>query len=316
MAKRSTALRLLDEGKKEQINTETLDWFRKYQIDMSIRELSPKSIYSYNNDLWNWFIYILDNQYNTSVLELEEDDIMEFLYFCKQHGNNSRRMKRRMATISALYKFLRRKRAITENPMEFIERPKRDVDIVVQTYLTKEQVELIKEKLIEHGDLQLLAYAMFSLSTMARVNAVSNTHWGQIDFNMRVVNDVLEKEGKRVTLYFSEEVKDILLRLKQQREEEGIECDYVFIAKSNGVYQNVSTSTLSAWTKKIGEMIGVPTLHCHDWRHSNAQLLKVAGCPIEVISDLLNHSGLDVTKKHYLVQDKEQMKSVKDMYEV
>src|SRR3712207_3079850 len=95
-------------------------------------------------DLYNWFTYILDKQFNQCIIELNEDDIMEFLYFCKQQGNNSRRMKRRMASISAFYKFLRKKRIIKENPMEFIDRPRKDTDVVTQTFLTKDQVEQIK----------------------------------------------------------------------------------------------------------------------------------------------------------------------------
>ena len=61
-------------------------------------------------------------------------------------------------------------------------------------------------------------------------------------------------------------------------------------------------------------MIGVPELHPHDFRHSGSQLLKVNGAPIELISELLNHSGLDVTKKHYLTQDKKQMKLDRDKF--
>ena len=66
------------------------------------------------------------NQGNQSIIDLTEDDVTEFLYFCKTEGNNSRRMKRRMASISAFYKFLRKKKLITENPMEFMDRPKKD----------------------------------------------------------------------------------------------------------------------------------------------------------------------------------------------
>ena len=74
-------------------------------------------------------------------------------------------------------------------------------------FLTREQVELMKEKLTEHGDIQLKTYALFSLSTMARVNAISNVRWEQIDFENRIFKDVLEKEGKIVDLFFSKEAK-------------------------------------------------------------------------------------------------------------
>jgi site-specific recombinase XerD len=183
MAEMSKKIRFYDEEKLKNINQETTKLYNKYKVDMSLRELSKKTVSGYDNDLSHWFIYIYDNQGNQCITDLEEDDITEFLYYCKTNGNNAERMKRRMSAISAFYKFLRRKKIIKENPMEFIERPKKDTDVVVQTFLTQEQVDLMKQKLIEHGDLQLEVYALLSLSTMARVNAMSNIEWKQIAFN-------------------------------------------------------------------------------------------------------------------------------------
>ena len=59
----------------------------------------------------------------------------------------------------------------------------------------------------------------------------------------------------------------------------------------------LQNSTLDKWCKKIGNMIDVPTLHPHDFRHSYATLLKNEGVSLEDVSTMLNHSGTDVTKK-------------------
>jgi site-specific recombinase XerD len=316
MAERSKRIEMSDDVKIEKLNVKTVKYYNKYEVDMSIRELSPKTIYNYKTDLYQWFIYVLDNQGNQCITDLDEDDITEFIYWCKQQGNNTRRIKRRMSSISAFYKYLRKKRIISENPMEFIDRPKRDVDVITQTYLTAEQVVLMKEKLREYGDLQIEIYALLSLSTMGRVNAISNICWKQIDFKNRVIENVLEKEQRLVNLFFNEECKELLLTLKAKREAEGIVCDNIFITNYDGGYSRASVTTLTSWCKKTGNMIGLETLHPHDYRHSNAQLLKLSGCPIEIISELLNHSGLDVTKKFYLKQDTKLMKSEKDKYEL
>jgi len=315
MAERSKRIYFYDAEKLKKINPETMKLWNKYKIDMTIRELSQNTIDGYENDIQHWLIYIYDNQANQCITDLQEDDIIEFIYFCKVEGNNSRRMKRRMSSLSAFYKFLRRKKIIPENPMEFIERPKKDTDIAVQTFLTQEQVDFMKDKLKEHGDIQLEVYALFSLSTMARVTAVSNTRWDQVDFEARTVNDVLEKEGKIVTLYFNQEVKDKLRDLQEYRKTKEIDdLGFVFITKWSGEIRNANSGTLFDWSKRIGNLVGIPTLHCHDFRHSGSQLLKLAGMPIEDISELLNHSGLDVTKKFYLRQDKKKTQENKDKY--
>ena len=205
MAERSKRIMMYDENKAKQINPETLKLFQKYQIDMSIRDLSPTTISSYNSDLMQWFIYMYDKQFNLSVVEATDEDIEEYYFWRKQQGNNVNRQKRVMSSISAFYKFLRKKKLIVESPVEFIERPKQGQAVTVQTYLTKEQVQLMREKLEEYGDIQLQAYAFLSLTTMARVNAVANLKWEQIDWDERIFSNVLEKEGKLVELSFSQE---------------------------------------------------------------------------------------------------------------
>lgn len=297
----------------EKLNQKNLELLQKYERDMGMRELSQKTIYSYICDLKAWFRYLYLEQFNQCVTDLTEEDIEEHIYFCKKEGNNTERIKRRMASLSAFYKFLRKKKIIKDNPMEFIDRPKKGLPVVVQTFLTEKQVELMREKLEELNDLQLKTFALFALSTMARINAISNVMWKQIDFENRTVDDVLEKESKIVTLFFSKEVKELLLKLKEQREKDEIVNEYVFLNFHNN---QASTNVLTDWTKQIGEMIGVPELHCHDFRHSNATLLKNNGMPIEEVSSLLNHSGIDVTRRFYIKEDKTKIGKNKDKYEI
>lgn len=313
MAERSKRICLYNEETAKNINQETLKLFQKYQIDMSIRDLSGNTVKQYNSDLMQWFIYMHDNQFNLSVLEATEDDITEYYYWRKQQGNNVNRQKRIMSSISAFYKFLRKKRLIKESPVEFIDRPKQGLPIAIQTYLTKEQVQLMREKLEEYGDIQLQAYAFLSLTTMARVHAIASLKWKQVDFNERICSDVLEKEGKIVELSFSEETKDYLLKLIEYRKENNID-DHgrIFISPYVTDDKPIQDGTLNSWCKKIGELIEVPSLHPHDFRHSYATLMKNSGIDLESISEMLNHVSVDVTKKFYIKSDSSKIRKLKD----
>ena len=328
MAEKSPRLRLYDSEKAKLINPETLKLWNKYKIDMELRELSEKTQEAYRSDLFQWWIYVLDNQDNKSVIELDEEDLTEFFYYTRKAGNNSRRQKRRMSSVAAFYKFLRKKKIVLVSPMEYIDRPTKDTDIVVQTYLTEEQVADMKAKLEaliadenltdiqRHMWMTMRAYALFSLSTMARVNAVRGVTWKQIDFENRVASQVVEKEGYIVDLYFSKETKSVLEELKAYREEHGIDDGgYIFVARSNDGYKMPIASTMNIWCKKIGSLIGVETLHPHDWRHSAATLLKNRGMALEDVSALLHHAGTDVTRKHYIKEDTKKLQSAKDDFE-
>ena len=313
---RSKRIVLHDKEKLQKINPETLMIFQRYKVDMTMRNLSPRTQKHYEYDLQQWFIYVLDNQDNKSVKDLNDEDITEFLYFCMSEGNNAERIKARTSAISALYKFMRKKRMIVENPTEFIDRPRRGMRITQQTYLTPEQVALMRERLIDTKDLQLRVYAMLSLSTMARVTAISSIRWDQIDLEGKIIKGVLEKEGKIVDLYFSDEVKYLLKQLKLQREEKK-RNDYGWLFYSGrNKDKPVHAGTLNEWCKRIGAMIGVPTLHPHDFRHSGATLLRNAGMNLEDVSVLLNHESTDVTKKYYIKEDAARISSLKRSYNI
>ena len=282
---------------------------------MSIRDLSPNTINGYISDLQQWFIYMYDNQFNLSVLEATDDDLLEYFYFRKQEGNNVARQRRIMSSISAFYKFLRKKKLIKESPTEFLERPKQGQPVVKQTFLNVEQVEKLREKLTEYGDIQLQAYIFFGLSTMARVNAMAHLRWEQVDLDERMCTDVLEKEGKIVDLYFSTEVEELLRKIKVEREKKGID-DYgwVWYTPYTNADTCVNNSTLNDWCKKAGSMINVPSLHNHDLRHSGSNILKELGMDIQDIAELLHHESTETTVKHYLTVNKKKVKDNKDRF--
>lgn len=314
LAERSKRIIIYDSDKAKDINPETLKLFQKYQIDMSIRDLSENSIKQYNADLMQWFIYMHDNQFNLSVLEATDEDLEEYYYWRKKQGNNVNRIKRIMSSISAFYKFLRKKKLITESPVEFIERPKQGQPITVQTYLTKSDIQLMRDKLLEYGDLQLLTYAFLSLTTMARVNAIAHLRWDQINLDDRICENVIEKEGKIVELSFSEETKRYMIQLKEYREQNNInDFGWVFYTPYVNEKKCIMNGTLNEWCKRIGNMIGHPTLHPHDFRHSFATLLKNnGGLSLEDVSMLLHHQGVDVTRKYYIKEDTSRVRKLKD----
>lgn len=313
---RSKRILLRDESKLQKINPETVSIMQKYKVDMCMRNLSERTQKHYIYDLERWFIYILDNQQNKSIKELTDEDIMEFLYFCKSEGNNAERIKLMLATISAIYRFLRKKRQIQENPCEFIDRPKKGAAITQQTYLTPEQVALMRERLISSDNLQLRVYAMLSLSTMARVTAIASIRWDMIDLENKIIKGVLEKEGKIVDLYFSDEVKYLLVQLKKEREIKGRDDHGWLFYSGRNKDKPINAGTLGMWCKRIGEMINVPTLHPHDFRHSGATLLKNAGMALEDVSTLLNHESTNTTKKFYIKEDTARLSSIKRTYNI
>lgn len=258
--------------KIEKINPKNKEHIRRYFVTKNMN-LSDSSKKSYESDFNQWLVYIMENYDNMDIAKSDVEDlsdmIEDYVAFCSTVlGNNERRIQRRLSSISSFYLYLKKKRRIESNPLDLIDRPKigkGEKPQIKQTFLTKEQVEDIRKGLKKIGDVQLELYFELSLSTMARVNALSNIRLDQIDFETNRINDVLEKEGYLVTLFPSKRARELMLQWIEKRKELGIENEHLFLAKFNGNWKKVEKVTMqSSWIKKIGKIVDLPELHAHD----------------------------------------------------
>lgn len=324
-----TYIKYVTDEKLEKVNKDNIKIIERY-FNYKQTNLSASSINGYKSDFNQLLVYILENYDNVSLMEVAEKDpdeminiIEDFLAFCRTVlGNNERRIQRRMASISSFFIFLRKRyrNKIKENPLDYLDRPKigkGEKPQIKQTFLTKEQVEMIRKGLKDIDSIQLTLFFEFALSTMARANAISNVKIEQIDFKNNCVNDVLEKEGYIVTLFPSKKAMSLIKKWLKHRKEEGIESEYLFITKYRNEWGKVSKGTLqNNWIKKIGEIIDIPNLHCHDLRHSGSNLLFHSGMPLEDVSQLLNHKSTAVTQDHYLQIDYSAIRERKSLHEI
>lgn len=323
MEKRKS-VRYATKEKLAKVSPENKQLIQKY-FSFKNMNLSSTSINGYKSDFNQWLVYIMENYNNQYILDMATDDavdlIEDFIAFCTMVlENKERRIQRRMSSISSFYLFLRKKRKIKENPIDFLDRPKvgkGEKLIIKQTFLTKDQVKEIRESLIKLNNLQLELFFEFGLSTMARVNALANVKIDQIDFKTERVEDVLEKEGRLVTLFPSKKSIELIKKWIEYREENDIQNEYLFITRYAQAWNGVSVGTLQdSWIKKIGAIINEPELHCHDLRHSGSNLLFHSGMKLEEVSKLLNHKGTQVTQDHYLQMNYDKIQDIKTKFEI
>ena len=281
------------------INEENQRLLDKYERHMNVKELSETTIRNYMYELESWMRFLGDQ----NVLDVDSDDIEEYIFFMKKEGNNINRIRFKFSTLSAFFKYLKKKKMVKENPVEDVDRPKKSEKIVEQTYLTLGQVNELKEKLHEQDNLQIEVFINLGLVTMARKNALGNIMWKNIDWENNMITGIIEKEGYVVDLFIDDYTKELLHELRKQRRREDIRNPYVFITRYNNKWNKATNTTLSNWVKFAGQLIGIPELHAHDLRHTTNNLLKEAGMPLEDIAELLHHQSTDTTLKHYIQKD-------------
>lgn len=305
------------------VNKKNKEHIKKY---FSLKEnLSESSKKSYMSDFNQWLVYVFENYENQDILKINEEDsvdlIEDFTAFCTSIlGNNDRRIQRRFSSISSFYSTFKKINKIKENPINCLNRPKivKGENIQIkQNFLTKAQLFKIRKGLKEIDETQLELFFEFALSTMARGNAISNILIDQIDFDKCIVNDVEDRQGHKITLFPSERCMHLIKKWINERNNLGIENEYLFIARYGGVYNNVKKQTLqTSWIKKIGRLIDLHELSLSDLRHSGANLLFQEGLPLEILSKLLNNSSTIINKDNSDVIDYEKIKEHKSRIKI
>lgn len=310
----------------EKVNIKSVECLQSYLKNLTLGNLKPSTIENNIATIIRWLEYIYDEMDDKCILDMTIEDIEEYAYYLKnKRDNKPQTISRVLSVIEDVYTYLLKKGMVSINPASYIKRPKdiRRVNEVKRIFLSEEQVEELKLKLEECGDIQLQTYINFSLSTAARANACACLKWEQIDFDNRMVTDVMEKKSKLVTLYFNEYTKDLLLKLQEYRKENHInDGGYVFVSDRYRYYEDtgekthICSSTLGSWAKKAGKMINVPDLSPHDLRRTSANLLLQRGGDIGVVSLLLNHENISTTFRYYVNKSQnEYLKEYKDKFD-
>ena len=326
-------VRYVTKKKLDKVCRENHMHIRRY-FNFKNMSLSDDTKKAYQAD-FNQFLVFVNERYNEGDIDEEDivklinsdngvndivDVIEHFMSFCANELNNKeRRMQRRMSSLSSFFLFLMQRRQISTNPMDYLQRIRVKVGEkpqVKKIFLTEAQIKKIRRELKKEEDLQLECFFELALSTMARVKALTSIKVDQINYKTSRIEEVLEKEGYIVNLFPSERSFKAIDKWLDYRRKAGIDSEYLFISRYNKEWNNVAKNTIqSVWMKKIGAYVNEP-LSAHDLRRSGSDLLYKRGMKLEEVSSLLNHSGTDVTRNHYLQEDFDKLQDNKRKFEI
>lgn len=113
----------------------------------------------------------------------------------------------------------------------------------------------------------------------------------------------LKTARARRTLYLTPQLMDALLahRDRQQTERrradaEWPDTDLIFVSEAGTM---LDPDNISRRFVKIAERAGVGRWHLHELRHTGASLMLAGGTPLHVVSEVLGHASIAVTKDVY-----------------
>ncbi len=313
------------------------DFFRGIEPQTSSR---TRIAYAY--DLRVFFNYLHDNNSEFGKKELKEIslaelealqpvDIEEYLDYIKvysgrnggENSNGLTAIKRKLASLRSFYKYFYMREAITYNPVELVAMPKLhekniirlDADEVVELLDSVESGQLLTKKqqdFHEKTKVRDLAIVTLLLGTGIRVSECVGLNLSDVDFRNSGIS-IYRKGGKESVVYFGDEVEEALKAYLEERKGiipyEGHE-NALFLSSQK---KRINVRTVENLVKKYTRTVTTSkNITPHKLRSTYGTSLYRETGDIYLVADVLGHSDVNTTRKHYAALEDEKRRSARD----
>ena len=262
-----------------------------------------------------------------TVTDLEE--YMEYLKyrFNEQNHeimNQERGIMRKISSLKSFYNYFFRTEKLTTNPAALVRLPKLhdkeiirlDVDEVALLLDAVEQGEGLTEKqktFHKRTRLRDLALLTLLLGTGIRVSECVGLDINDVDFKNGGIH-IHRKGGKEVTVYFGSEVENALQDYLDERfgiiPEEGSE-QALFLSIQR---KRMNVRSVENLVKKYAHIVTpLKKITPHKLRSTYGTNLYRETGDIYLVADVLGHSDVNTTKKHYAALEDERRRSARNV---
>lgn len=318
------------------------DYCRTYLRGIEPRTQSRTRI-AYAYDLRVFFQYLMREnplaaRYGTakeiplSLLEkLRATDLEEYMEYLKyrptEQGegklNKETGIKRKLSSLRSFYKYLYQKEMIESNPADRVLLPKLhekeiirlDVDEIAELLDQIESGEKLSERQRRYHEktkLRDLALITLLLGTGIRVSECVGLNLNDVDFKNDGIR-VHRKGGKEQIVYFGDEVEEALLNFMEEREAlltEEFQEQALFLSLQQ---KRLSVRSVEKLVKKYA-LAAAPLKHItpHKLRSTYGTTLYRETGDIYLVADVLGHSDVNTTKKHYAAIQEDHRRSARN----
>ena len=261
-----------------------------------------------------------------TVSDLEE--YMEYLKYRfnennKEVINKERGIMRKISSLKSFYNYFFRVEKIKTNPAALVQLPKLhdkeiirlDIDEVAMLLDEVEQGESLTDRQKTYHDrtkVRDLALLTLLLGTGIRVSECVGLDINDVDFKNGGIH-IHRKGGKEVTVYFGAEVEDALndyLAERQQIEPEPGSENALFLSMQR---KRMNVRSVENLVKKYAKIVTpLKKITPHKLRSTYGTNLYRETGDIYLVADVLGHSDVNTTKKHYAALEDERRRSARN----
>lgn len=270
--------------------------------------------------------FLLDHLDQLTVSDLEE--YMEYLKYRfndrnQEVINKERGIMRKISSLKSFYNYFYRNEKLKNNPAALVKMPKLhekeiirlDVDEVALLLDEVEQGEQLTDKQKAfHNKTKVrdLAILTLLLGTGIRVSECVGLDIEDVDFRNGGIH-IHRKGGKEVTVYFGVEVEDALQDYLDERL--GIDAlpgseHALFLSLQK---KRITTRSIENLVKKYARIVTpLKKITPHKLRSTYGTNLYRETGDIYLVADVLGHSDVNTTKKHYAALEDERRRSARN----
>ncbi len=287
--------------KKDELEGFTEEYISFLKIE---RGLSPNTVSSYYLDLMKFHKYVMSKKVDFKTLP--SLFFQDFLGYLAQAGLNGKTRARFYSSIKGFYKFLFKRRIISEFPFKDIEYP--FVAKKLPEFLTKDEISRILNVDFKNGknggnkakegsnfeNIRNKVILELLYSSGLRISELAGVKLENFNFDLNFIR-VRGKGSKERIVPFGIPVKEALktyLPLRRRYEKSG--KSYMFITK-NGL--PFTRQGLWKIIKKAALLTGIDkNITPHMLRHTFATHLLEGGADLRSIQQMLGHSSISTTE--------------------
>ncbi|MGI5841911.1 MAG: tyrosine-type recombinase/integrase [Christensenellales bacterium] len=246
-----------------------------------------------------------------SLTATDIESYLSYLSFYEFNGkvyhNTERGKARKLSSLRSFFKYFFNKEKLSKNIISKIPTPKQhqkeilrmEVDEVAKmlnfaedaSFATSHQTSYNKNT--AKRDFAILS---LFLGTGIRVSELVGLNIEDIDFNSNAFK-IVRKGGNQVVLYFGDEVKDALLAYMEERLEQKIDTNALFLSLQK---QRITTRAVQNLVKKYAKEVSpLKKISPHKLRSTYGTNLYRETQDIYIVADVLGHKDVNTTKKHY-----------------
>ncbi|MCF2856946.1 tyrosine-type recombinase/integrase [Pseudoalteromonas sp. SMS1] len=291
-----------------------------------VRKLSPHTLRAYKRDL-DTFVELIEEN---SVLDLNKHHFKRYLFELHQIGLSIRSIKRRIACLKSMFRWLEQEEVIASNPMQKVDTslkvpnvlprniPKKNLRKMLNT--ARSELGLAKEANYDLSSVSALVNSSKDLNkltcilslellfaTGVRVSELVNIELNHILIKERKVKVLGKGQRERFVFLPSVEVVTLLNTYVTLRGRLSVEHNYLFV---NSRGKQASPHFIRKQIRQTAEKAKIEKVTPHMYRHSSACQLLESGVDIRYVQKLLGHQSILTTQLYTHVHDKELQKKI------